>query len=57
MVNKQLVKIKSLSFYTKDGTRLHTEKVVSEIENVLGIKGKALDFDLLFADQKDILGT
>ena len=43
--------------YTKDGTRLHTEKVVSEIENVLGIKGKTLNFDELFVNQKDVLGT
>lgn len=43
-------------YYTKEGTRLLTNQVVKCLEESLGIKGKALDYDALFADTKDILG-
>lgn len=43
--------------YTKEGTRLLTEKVVSVIENALDIRGKALDYDILFAEQTNIIGN
>lgn len=43
--------------YTKDGAKLHTEKVVSAIEGVLEIKGKALDYDSLFESNNDIIGV
>lgn len=44
-------------YYTKEGTRLLTNQVVSCIEDVLQIKGKELDFDALFSDKKDIIGV
>ena len=37
--------------YTKDGTKLLTDHVVSVIEKALDIKGKALDYDALFAEK------
>lgn len=43
-------------FYTKSGTKIITEKVVNCIENELGIKGKNLDFDTLFAQKDDAIG-
>ena len=43
--------------YTKEGTRLLTEKVVSAIEKALDIRGKVLDYDTLFEEQKNILGN
>ena len=42
--------------YTKGGTKLLTEKVVSAIENELSIKGKELDYDALFAKTDKIVG-
>lgn len=43
--------------YTKDGAKLHTEKVVSAIEEALGITGHALDYDKLFAKKNDVIGV
>ena len=43
-------------YYTKEGTRLITNKVVECIENCLGIKAKELDYDKLFAETDDIVG-
>ena len=42
--------------YTKEGTKLLTEKVVECIENCLDIKAKKLDYDKLFADAENIIG-
>ncbi len=43
-------------YYTKEGTRLITNQVVNCIEKVLGIKGKALDYDKLFAKKENVIG-
>lgn len=43
-------------YYTKEGTRLITNKVVECIENCLNIKAKELDYDKLFADTDDVVG-
>lgn len=43
--------------YTKDGTRLLTDRVVSVIGDALGIPGKALDYDALFAARTDVTGV
>ena len=43
-------------FYTKDATKIITERVVACIETELGIKGKPLDYDALFGEKKDIVG-
>lgn len=43
-------------YFTKEGTRLITNQVVSCIEDILGIEGKALDYDKLFADNEDVVG-
>ena len=43
-------------YYTKDGTRLITNRVVQSIEECLGIKGNEPDYDKLFADAEDIKG-
>ena len=43
-------------YYTKEGTRMLTEQVVWHIEQSLGIQGKTLDYDALFADTNDIVG-
>ena len=37
-------------YYTKDGTRILTNKVVESIEERLKIRGKKLDFDALIVD-------
>lgn len=44
-------------YYTKDGTRLLTEQVLSTLESVLSIKGKTLDYDALFADISNVIGV
>lgn len=41
-------------FYTKEGTRLISEQVKKCIETALGIKGRELDYDALFAPQESI---
>lgn len=43
-------------YYTKEGTRMLTEQVVWHIEQSIGIQGKTLDYDALFADTNDIVG-
>ena len=43
-------------YYTKEGTRVITEQVKKHIENALGIKGHALDYDRLFAGESDPVG-
>ena len=43
-------------YYTKDGTRLLTEQVLATIENTLGIKGKQLDYDMLFTKANNVEG-
>ena len=43
-------------YYTKDGTRLLTNQVVSCIETSLGISAKELDFDMLFSETENIVG-
>jgi hypothetical protein len=42
--------------YTKDGTRLVTEKVRHCIEEVLGIQGRELDYDEIFGEKDSVLG-
>lgn len=42
--------------YTKNGTKLLTDAVVSSVEKVLPIKAKALDYDELFKDEEEIVG-
>ena len=44
-------------YYTKEGTRLITNKVVACIEKCLNIKAKELDYDKLFADTSDVVGN
>lgn len=44
-------------YYTKEGTKMLTNQVVKCLEESLAIKGKALDYDSLFAETKDILGV
>ncbi len=43
-------------YYSKGGTRLITDQVLSTIEGVLGIKGKPLDYDALFGETENIVG-
>ena len=43
-------------YYSKGGTRLITDQVLSTIEGVLGIKGKPLDYDALFGETDNIVG-
>lgn len=43
-------------YYTMEGTRLFADQVISCIENELEIKAKALDYEELFKDRKDICG-
>lgn len=43
-------------FNTKDGTRILSNRVISCIEENLGIKADPLDFDQLFARQESIIG-
>ena len=42
--------------YTKEGTRLLTERVADVIAEALGVTRKPLDYDALFADTSDIVG-
>lgn len=43
-------------YYTKEGTRLLTGQVVSVLEDALGIRGKELDYDVLFSEAENIVG-
>lgn len=43
-------------WYTKGGTELITEQVRKVIEENLNIKGKNLDYDKYFSEEKDIVG-
>lgn len=43
-------------FYTKEGTRVITDQVISHIEKSLDIKAKKLDYDELFSESKNIIG-
>ena len=43
-------------YYTKEGTKLITNKVVKCIENCLNIKAKELDYDKLFTKTDDVVG-
>ncbi|MBR3836732.1 MAG: hypothetical protein IKJ74_01185 [Clostridia bacterium] len=43
-------------YYTKEGTRVITDQVLRCLEDALQIKGKALDYDVLFAEKEDIVG-
>lgn len=42
--------------YTKGGTKLLADAVISSIEKELNIKAKTLDYDKLFAEKEDIVG-
>ena len=42
-------------YYTKDAARVMTEQVVSCIEDAIGVKGRALDYDALFEEKKDFI--
>ena len=44
-------------FYTKEGTRVLTNQVVSCIEGCLDIQSKKLDYDALFKEEQNILGV
>ena len=44
-------------YYTKEGTRLLTEQVKAHIEEAMGVKGKELDYDALFAKKTDAIGV
>ena len=43
-------------YYTKEGTRLITNQVIKCIEKTLGIKGKSLDYDMLFSKLENVTG-
>ena len=43
--------------YTKNGTKLLTDQVISVIEKALDIKAKTLDYDMLFAEKTDAIGV
>ena len=42
--------------YTKEGTRLISDKVIGCIENALEIKADKLDYDRLFEQAENIIG-
>ena len=44
-------------YYTKEGTRLLTEQVKAHIEDAMGVKGRELDYDALFAKTTDAIGV
>lgn len=44
-------------FYTKEGTELITNQVISVIEKALDIKAKALDYEALFTKKEDFIGV
>jgi hypothetical protein len=43
-------------YYSKEGTRLITDRVLACMEKELGIKGAPLDYDALFGETKNIVG-
>ncbi len=43
-------------FYTKEGTKLLSNQVISCIEEILDVKAKPLDYDTLFAEVNDFIG-
>lgn len=43
--------------YTKEGTRLLTERVIGAIEGALGIHAKRLNYEALFATPDSITGV
>lgn len=43
-------------YYTKEGTRMLTDQVVKCLEQTLGIRAKALDYDALFTEPESIVG-
>ena len=43
-------------YYTKEGTKLLTEHVLSTLEQALDIQAKKLDFDALFSEVDNIVG-
>jgi len=43
-------------YYTREGTELITNQVLECIEKALGIKGKKLDYDAIFEEEKNIVG-
>lgn len=43
-------------YYTQEGTKLITDKVVKCIEDCLNIKAKTLDYDNLFVDTENVTG-
>ena len=43
-------------YYTKEGTQVITDQVLSHLEKALDIKAKPLDYDALFAEKEEIIG-
>lgn len=43
-------------YYTKEGTRILADRVIRHVESVLPIRGKSLDYDLLFDQKEDAVG-
>ncbi len=43
-------------YYTKRGTQVLTDQVLRHIEKALNIKGKRLDYDLLFPEKTAVVG-
>lgn len=43
-------------YYTKEGTRIMTDKVIDCIEKCLDIKGQKLDYDQFFAENDNAIG-
>ncbi len=44
-------------YYTKAGTKMLTDHVVGCLESILGIQGKPLDYDALFAEVENVIGV
>ena len=43
-------------FYTKEATKVITDKVVSVIEESIGVRAEKIDYDKIFAGQNNVLG-
>ena len=43
-------------YYTKEATKIITEQVLSAITSAIGVEGKELDYDALFATPDQVLG-